>query len=291
MLLAFALVCLGAAVILAIMGVRQAFVEVPNEDRSFLDKPPQGFAFVWPLVQLVSFRLGSVLPLSYRHKTQQLLRYSGLDFAISPEQFFAGKVLAAIGAVLLFVVITLPLGLPSVLLSSVIAALGFFFPDLWLRDQRNARQGRILKALPFYLDVVTLCVESGLNLTSALAQAVAKAPPNPLRDELNRVLRDIRTGKARGEALRSMAERMQMPAISNVVSALLTADKQGAALGPILRAQAEQRRSERFQRAEKLAMEAPVKMLFPLIAFIFPCTFAVIAFPIVVKFLEQGFFR
>ncbi len=291
MLLVVALACVGVAVVLAIVGVRQAFVEVPDEDRTFLDKPPQWFALVWPLVQLLSFRLGGILPLAYRHKIQLLLRYAGLDYALSPEQFFAGKVLAAVGSVTLLVLITLPLGMPSLIWMALIGVLGFVFPDLWLRDQRNARQERILKALPFYLDVITLCVESGLNLTSALAQAVAKAPPNPLRDELNRVLRDIRTGKARSDAMRAMAERMQMPAISNVVSALITADKQGAALGPILRAQAEQRRAERFQRAEKLAMEAPVKMLFPLIAFIFPCTFAVIAFPIVIKFLEQGFFR
>ena len=157
--------------------------------------------------------------------------------------------------------------------------------------KRLKRQLSILKALPFYLDVVTLCVESGLNLTSAVSQAIAKAPANPLKVELQRVMRDIRTGRPRLEAFRSLSERLQMPAISNLVSALVTADRQGAALGPILRAQAEQRRSERFLRAEKLAMEAPVKMLFPLIAFIFPCTFAVIAFPIAVKFLEEGFFR
>jgi tight adherence protein C len=291
MLLGFALVCIALATIALIVGVRQAFAEVPDEDRSFLDQPPPAYRSFWPLVQLLSFRAGSVLPINYRHRTQQLLRYAGLDYSLSPEQFFAGKILCALAAMLVLALATWPSGLPSWLWFVLVAAGGFFYPDLWLRDQRKNRQGKILKALPFYLDVITLCVESGLNLTGAMSQAVAKAPPNPLRDELNRVLRDIRTGKSRSEALRAFAERMQMPAISNVVSALLTADKQGAALGPILRAQAEQRRSERFQRAEKLAMEAPVKMLFPLIAFIFPCTFAVIAFPIVIKFMEQGFFR
>jgi tight adherence protein C len=145
-----------------------------------------------------------------------------------------------------------------------------------------------LKALPLYLDIVTLCVEAGLNLTSALTQAVQKGPANPFKAELNRVLRDIRTGRPRADAFRGLAERLQMPAVSSVVSAMITADRQGSALGPILRAQSEQRRNERFQRAEKLAMEAPVKMLFPLIAFIFPCTFAVIGFPIAMKFLQEG---
>jgi tight adherence protein C len=288
MLLTIALVCVGLAVTLVIVGVRQTFVEVPDEDRSFLDAPPPAFKSVWPIVQLLSFRVGPRLPVSYRHKTQTLLRYAGFDYTLSAEQFFAGKILAAVFAGAVLALITAPQGLAGWQWFTLVMVIGFLYPDLWLREQRDSRQRKVLKALPFYLDVITLCVESGQNLTSALSQAVAKAPANPLRDEINRTLRDIRTGKPRMEALRATAERMQMPAISNVVSALITADKQGAALGPILRAQAEQRRSERFLRAEKLAMEAPVKMLFPLIAFIFPCTFAAIAFPIVMKFLEQG---
>lgn len=291
MLLVIGLVCVALCAMFMVLGVRRAFVEVPPEDRNFLDEPPGFFKLFWPLVQLASFRLGTLLSVSYRHRTQLALRHAGLDFALSPEQFFAGKVLAAIGSAGLLTLILLPRGMPSLFWLTAVGAFGFVFPDLWLRDQRQYRQRQMLKALPFYLDVITLCVESGLNLTSALAQAVAKAPANPLKFELQRVMRDIRTGRPRLEAFRGMAERLQMPAISNLVSALVTADRQGAALGPILRAQAEQRRSERFLRAEKLAMEAPVKMLFPLIAFIFPCTFAVIAFPIIVKFLEEGFFN
>jgi tight adherence protein C len=291
MLLVISLVCFALCAALAVFGVRRAFVEVPGEDRAFLDAPPPMFKFVWPLVQLTSFRLGTLLTVAYRHRTQLKLRHGGLDYALSPEQFFSGKVLCGAGSALLLYVLLLNVGSPSLFWLSIVGAIGFFFPDLWLRDERERRQRSILKALPFYLDVVTLCVESGLNLTSAISQAVAKAPANPLKFELQRVMRDIRTGRPRLESFRGLAERLQMSAISNLVSALVTADRQGAALGPILRAQAEQRRSERFLRAEKLAMEAPVKMLFPLIAFIFPCTFAVIAFPIVVKFLEQGFFQ
>lgn len=291
MLLILSLISFALCAMLAVFGVRRAFVEVPGEDRAFLDSPPPAFKLAWPLIQLVSFRMGSLLSVSYRHRTQLKLRHGGLDYALSPEQFFAGKVLCGLGAALVLVLILVRIGMPSSFWISTVGLCGFFFPDLWLREERERRQRQILKALPFYLDVVTLCVESGLNLTSAIQQAVAKAPANPLKFELQRVMRDIRTGRPRIESFRGMAERLQMAAISNLVSALVTADRQGAALGPILRAQAEQRRSERFLRAEKLAMEAPVKMLFPLIAFIFPCTFAVIGFPIAVKFLEEGFFR
>jgi tight adherence protein C len=290
-ILVVSLAACALAVALFVLGVYRAFAEVPPEDRQFLDAPPGAFRVVWPLIQLVSFRLGPVLGVSYRHRTQLLLRYAGLDFALSPEQFFASKVLAALLACTVLYLLLLPRGGASGLWLALIGTLGFVFPDQWLREQRGARQRKVLKALPLYLDIITLCVEAGLNLTSALTQAVQKGPANPFKQELHRVLRDIRTGRPRAEALRGMAERLQMPAVSNVVSALITAERQGSALGPILRAQSEQRRAERFQRAEKLAMEAPVKMLFPLIAFIFPCTFAVIGFPIAMKFLEQGFFR
>jgi tight adherence protein C len=281
----------GLAPALLLLGLRQAFVEVPSEDRQFLDVPPKAWRFAWPVVQLLSFRLAPLLGLTYRHRTQLLLRYAGLDYALSPEQFFAGKVLLALGAALVLHLLLLPRGGASLLWLALIAVAGFVYPDIWLREQRNTRQRQVLKALPLYLDVITLCVEAGLNLTSAMTQAVEKGPPNPFKQELGRVLRDIRTGRPRAEAFRSLAERLQMPAVSNVVSALITAEKQGSALGPILRAQSEQRRTERFLRAEKLAMEAPVKMLFPLLAFIFPCTFAVIGFPLAMKFLESGFLR
>ena len=138
------------------------------------------------------------------------------------------------------------------------------------------------------LDIITLCVEAGLNLTGAMSQAVAKGPAGPLRDEFSRVLRDVRAGRPRIDALRTLADRMNEPAITNLVSALIQAERMGMNLGPILRAQSEQRRNERFAQAEKLAMEAPVKLLFPLIAFIFPCTVVVLGFPIAMKFINIG---
>ena len=85
-----------------------------------------------------------------------------------------------------------------------------------------------------------------------------------------------------------MAARLREPSITAFTTAVIQAESMGMSLGPVLRAQADQRRSERFLRAEKMAMEAPVKMLFPLIAFIFPCTFIVLFFPIVIKFMHSG---
>jgi tight adherence protein C len=109
-----------------------------------------------------------------------------------------------------------------------------------------------------------------------------------MREELALVLRDLRAGRSHDEAMRALSARVDLPAVSSLVSALSSAQKQGLSLGPILRAQSEQRRAERFMRAEKLAMQAPVKMLLPLVLFIFPGTFAILLFPVFSRLLGEG---
>jgi tight adherence protein C len=265
-----------------------AIADVPPEDRSFRDRPPLAFRLAWWPIQWIAHYLGRILPVSYRQRMLTRLRVAGLDYALSSEQFLAARLLAA----------GLSAGITAWLLGSfgkplhwwpMLGALGgFLFPSIWLSDQIKLRRHDTLKTLPFFLDIMTLCVEAGLNLGGAMAQAVAKGPAGPLRDEFSRVLRDVRAGKPRSDALRNLADRMNEPCIVNLVAALVQAEATGMSLGPILRAQAEQRRAERFARAEKLAMEAPVKLLFPLIAFIFPCTFVVLGFPIAMKFIHMG---
>ena len=261
---------------------------VPPEDRAYRDVPPLAFRLVWWPIRWIAHYLGPILPIGYRQRALTRLRLAGLDYALSTEQFLAARLLTAAFAAALADWILSSFGRPLGWWPLVAAVAGFAFPAIWLRDLIQLRRRETLKTLPFFLDIVTLCVEAGLNLTGALTQAVAKGPAGPLRDEFSRVLRDVRAGKPRVDALRTFADRMNEPSITNLVSALIQAETMGMNLGPILRAQSEQRRAERFARAEKLAMEAPVKLLFPLIAFIFPCTFVVLGFPIVMKFIHMG---
>ena len=121
-----------------------------------------------------------------------------------------------------------------------------------------------------------------------MTQAVQKSADTPLRREFSRVLRDIRAGRSRAEALRDLADRTGTLAIQNLVSSLIQAERTGSSLGPLLRSQSEQLRTERFQRAEKLAMEAPVKLLGPLVMFIFPCTFLVLIYLVMSKAILSG---
>ncbi|HWS74325.1 MAG TPA: type II secretion system F family protein [Quisquiliibacterium sp.] len=262
-----------------------------GEDRRYKDRPPAFWRLAWPLTQPVAAHLGAWLSARSRQVQLERLRRAGLEHTLSPEQFIAGRVVAALAAGAFAAAVWSPRGAPPLALLAGAAALGYWLPASWLRDGIEARRRAVLRELPFYLDVITLAVESGLNLPVALAQAVDKGPRGPLRVELGRVLRDLKAGRPRAEALRAFSDRLSTPAVSSLVAALLVAEKQGSSLGPVLRAQAEQRRNERFLRAEKLAMEAPVKMLPPLLVFVFPCTFLILLFPVASRFLEEGWLR
>lgn len=288
---------IGASVALLAWLLTRSIANTPNEDRQYKDSPPLGYRMAWPLVQWLS-HIGRVLISKRQHQTTQAkLAQSGLDYSLSAAQFIAGRWLLGALMALLF-----SLGLLSLendgqnldaqlyIQVSLLGMLaGYAYPAIWLNDQLALRRRDLIKSLPFFLDIITLCVEAGLNLQGALGQAVNKGPNSVMRDELQRVMRDIRAGKPRADSLRAMADRLREPSVSSFCSTVIRAESMGMNLGPVLRAQAEQRRAERFIRAEKLAMQAPVKMLMPLIMFIFPCTFIVLFFPIAMKFMHSGF--
>ncbi len=289
---------IGLAVALIAGIVSQLIAEVPSEDREYKDAPPLGFRIMWWPIQWISFYLNPFISGNRRASLLLSLRKAGLDYSLNPVQFVASRLLCA--AYMAFVShwvlasfegikSTTPFSLQTYLCVQLTGGLiGWLYPMIWLKDRLAARHRELLKTLPFFLDIITLCVEAGLNLQGAITQAVLKSPKGILRDEFQRVIRDIRAGRTRAESLRNMSERLNEPSISSFITTIIQAEKMGMNLGTALRAQADQRRNERFLRAEKLAMEAPVKMLFPLIVFIFPCTFIVLFFPIVMKFMQSG---
>jgi tight adherence protein C len=172
----------------------------------------------------------------------------------------------------------------------IFAITGVVYPLVWLRDKVRKRQMAIVRALPYNLDLMTLAVEAGLDFQAAVGKVVEKGKQGPFVDELKFMLAQLRMGKTREESLKIMASRVNLPSVSAFVNALIQADRMGASLGRVLRIQATQLRNERSARAEKLANEAPVKMLFPLIFCIFPTVFLVLFGPIVYQFLFGGIF-
>ncbi len=174
------------------------------------------------------------------------------------------------------------------LYSLVLAVAGYVLPTVWLNGRVRSRQKAILKALPDAIDLLTISVEAGLGFDLAMQRVVEKWS-NELSREFDRVLADIRLGKNRREALRDLVSRTGVPDLSTFVASVIQADQLGVSIAKILRVQSDQLRIRRRQRAEELAHQAPIKMLFPLVFLIFPSMFVVILGPAVPILWEQFF--
>jgi tight adherence protein C len=284
-LIGFGFVVFAAAVVYSSMQLKN---EVPEEDREYLDPLPKLLRLMWPLIRFVDYHVCHRIPSKLTQGPTEALRLSGLLYLMSAQQFIALSLVSSACFVGFSALALSFIDSAEALYLFGAAALGYFYPRIWLGDSLKRRRKMIVRALPTYLDFLTMGVEAGLNMAGAITQSVDKGPPGPLKSEFALVLRDLRSGLTRTEALRRMDERVRIPQVSSFISAVVQAERMGASLGATFRYQAEQRRTERFQLAEKLAMEAPVKLIFPLVAFIFPVTFVVLMFPIAVKFVQSG---
>jgi len=255
---------------------------VPSEDRIYKDPIPFLMKPLWPFLNLLAVP-AQYLPIGYILWLKDRLKQSELIYLFNPEQFFGLQLLSSV----LFSLSTWfslnmldRMNLSYVILASLV---GFILPLISLNDKRKSRELKIVRALPIYLDYITMGVQAGLNFSGSLLQATEKGPEGPLKRELMIVQRDMRAGISRLDAMRNMAERLNIREVTSLVSTIAQAERTGSNLGESLKVQADQRRIERFQRAEELALKAPVKLVFPLVAFIFPTTFMILMFPIAMK--------
>ncbi len=176
-------------------------------------------------------------------------------------------------------------GFSAILFALVPFMIGLYLPIFWLKSKVTARQTAIRRAMPDALDMMSICVDAGLGFEAAL-QKVAWQWNNELTEEFRRVITEIRVGVSRVDALRHMVDRTSVPDIASFVAVLVQADQLGIAIKDVLHTQAEQMRIKRRQRAQESAQKAPLKMLFPLVFFIFPSMFAVILGPAVPKLMN-----
>jgi len=217
--------------------------------------------------------------------TRETLQHK-LDLAGNPYELtrFVGiRVLAAIllgglGIALFFVGRNRLPPIQRTLLPVVGAGLGYYMPVISLGRKISRRQNEVIRSLPDALDLLTICVEAGLGFDAAMAK-VAEKWDNELSLAFSRVIQEIQLGKLRREALRDMADGMEVSDVSTFVAAIIQADQLGVSIARVLRIQSDQMRVRRRQRAEELARQAPIKML-PAIAFlIFPAIFIVLLGP------------
>ncbi|WP_417763374.1 type II secretion system F family protein [Shewanella sp.] len=279
--------CFALALVLLLISCHRIYQSVPTDNREFMDPLSPGLKAIWPLVRLLAFYISEKLSVDYLERISKKLQVSGLSYIMTAEQYFAIRILStlfAIGLTLSACVMLDDVNLRYLLIAGIF---GYFLPMMTLNDLRKKREIAIVRVLPVYLDYLTLAIEAGLNMSGALTQAVERGPNGPLKIEFEKVIRDMRAGMSRAQSFRNMAERVQITELNSLVSSLAQAERTGASLGGTLRIQADQRRVERFQKAEKKALEAPVKLIFPLIVFIFPVTFLILAFPIAMKIMYE----
>lgn len=261
----------------------------PNEPEDWRDPPPLLFKLFKPLIALFAVDVRSLMKDGYYKRISSRLSAAGMNYAIMPHEFVTLKIVCTVvGTVSVVSVYNIDSSLgPEALifLFSVIPA-GYFYPDLWLSDRIGNRRTIVAKEFPFLLDLLVLSMRAGLNYSTSLGQAIASLPKGPVKEEFAKLLREIRAGKVRRDALLDLAERMNIDSVHNFVAAVNQAEETGGEIVDVLTAQAEQKRTERFNTAEETANKAPVKMLIPMMAFLFPIIFMLLAFVMIVKLAE-----
>ncbi|HXG36889.1 MAG TPA: type II secretion system F family protein [Dehalococcoidia bacterium] len=174
----------------------------------------------------------------------------------------------------------------GLLIVLVLGLMGFMLPRIWLLSQIQKRQKAILKSLPDALDLITTCVEAGLGLDGALTRVTEKIE-GPLAEEMSQTLREIAMGRLRRDALAELGERTGVEDLILFINSIIQAEQLGVGIAQVLRVQSDQMRTRRRQRAEKAAHEAPIKMLFPLVFFVFPAFLVVILGPGMIRISQQ----
>lgn len=240
------------------------------------EDPPFADRVVRPVFAGMGKLASRLSPSGFADKLQSRLDLAGNPSGLTVERVLALKGFGvALGALFGLLAASGPV---SAVLALAFAAVGFYTPDLLIYNTGTKRQERISRSLPDSLDLLTISVEAGLGFDAALSQ-VARNTDGPLAGEFFRVLQEMQIGKSRGQAFKSMAERTTVPELRQFVSSLVQADQFGIPVAQVLREQSKELRVKRRQVAEEKAQKVPVKIMVPLVLFIFPVLFIIILGP------------
>ena len=208
---------------------------------------------------------------------------------LSPAEFFTVKLLfiSFLGLLSFFL-----LGRFEAPLVLIAFFLGYLIPDFWLKRKITQRKFAIRRFLPETVDLLGLCVEAGLDFTSALRWIIEKKIySNPMIEELSVVLEEIKWGKARAQALRDLGKRVNVAEVSSFVHLLIQAERMGTPVSETFGIISEDTRLQRFREGERYAMKAPIKILIPLIFCILPVIGIIVAGPVLLSFMKGTIFK
>lgn len=241
-----------------------------------------------PLLIKMSLLMVKILPAEKEAELGQKIAKAGIGDKVAPRELLLIKYLAAAGTAGLLWFLGGIIGkniFQVILLGTVGLGLGWFLPDFHINRKGSARKRAIEMGLPDVLDLLTVSVEAGLGFDGALIKVVEKTK-GVLSEEFRMMLQEIKMGKPRIDALRDMSRRADVDDLSTFTGSVILADQLGISIGNILRLQSEQIRQKRRQRAEEAAMKAPIKMLIPMVLFIFPSIFLVLLGPAVIQMVN-----
>jgi tight adherence protein C len=237
--------------------------------------------------------LGSVgrriTPLDMRRRIAKKLVLAGSPAGWDAERVAALKVVGGLVGLGLSIFVVRAINVTGGYMIGVIVlltAMGYLLPDVVLARAVDSRQGAIRKALPDTMDLLTISVEAGLGFDAALAQVVQNVA-GPLAEELSRMLQEVQLGVSRADAFRHLGQRSNVDEMSAFVLAMVQADVFGVSVSKVLRAQAKELRTKRRQNAERIAMQIPVKILFPMIFCVMPALFVVVIGPGAIRIFQN----
>lgn len=226
-----------------------------------------------------------------KNRLDKLLGEAGISSKLSAADFVLVKITVGLVTGAVIIAITALMGLPvqlAIVCGVVFGLVGKILPDRWLKRRGRIRKARIIKEIPFLLDVLVLTIRAGLAPAMAMETSIDMIPNGPLKDEFKRMLNDVR-GSDRKQAMQRLAQRIQLPEIGSFVGIYIQANEQGGTLTNTLVEQARLRRRKRFLTAEKRAGKAALKLLRPLMLYIFPVVLLMIGLPIARDIINSGF--
>lgn len=244
--------------------------------------------------QVFLARIGDILPRSPKEHSKYAQALVAAGYHKESLYIFLGcKLILAVLLPLLFIFfIAMPKGMilnsQAILLEIALAISGFLIPTYWLQKKVRIRTTEIFHSLPDILDLLTICVEAGVSIDAALVK-VTENPQfkgTPLAEEIKIASREIRAGKLRIEALKDMSERTQVEDVKSFVTMLIQTERFGTSLSLALRVHSDSLRTKRRQAAEEAAAKTSVKMLLPLVLFVFPAVLIVILGPAMISIIK-----
>lgn len=201
-------------------------------------------------------------------------------------QCFGGAVMAALTCLLVFVM-SMNWGY-AVLGGLLFGLMAWYYPVAWVNRLALQRKNRMSKSMPYAIDLITVAMEAGQDFGAAVRNLVKDGPHGPLRDEFGVTLRQVELGKSRIEALKAMADRIQLDEFRSLVTSVIQSSEMGASIAATLKIQAQEIRRARFHRAERQAARAPSLMMIPTALFILPAVFIIIITPIMIRAMDSG---